>query len=861
MRIKGIYIAVLIALFAALTSSADVKIAGRVSSSAGDAIIGASVRVYDAQNKIVAFAISDEGGNYEIIAKREKNPETIEFSCLGYEKATYRVAKISEGRMLNVSLAEKAYELSEVVVKIPPIHNVGDTIVYRVSSFVSKSDRNIEDVIKRLPGIEVESDGRIMYNGEPINKFYIEGLDLLGGRYAIATRNIQPDDIESVNVYENHQPKQVLKNLRISDRAGINLKLKNGRKLKPMGYVKGGVGAGDNLTWLGELFAMLASKQNQTIVTAKTNNTGQSYEGETKSLTGENETNLYSASRLFSATPFGSTELAKNRYYDNSSVSVSANTIQKIKQGSTLNVTADYNYEKSRFSNTSVTEYWNGDSPIVIEENNGTRLENHVANMQLKYENNAPNKYVMNWLKAKASFADNSHLLSQNISMGQNQRSNVIAIDNNFNAIIKRGDKAYEVTSLVNVVNTPLNYIHAYNPATGEAVVHQSAKGLSFHTLETTSFTWPLSQKAYCGTKLWFDADYNTIITSNSYLQSNDIAGYIITPAAEPFVQVGTAKLTWRAEVPVKWQIVKYGEYSHNLPLVQVLSTLNYTASRYAKVGLKLGRRYSTGNIADMLENPIYVTYRQTRVPGTGELGKRRTDYAIVTISYRNPLRAVFGTLRMSYNRVKQNSLTSSDATESLTAQVTEMLENTGDNYDATLTLSKRLNDYGTTLRVSGSAIGMNRQYRKQGVLTEVRTTSCSAGAGVESSVLHDALVVDLDFHYNSSLQKADVANSETKIDRVTLAAKVSVFPIKTVEIYGKLNYDNQLCSTLRDCHSVFVDAGVNLSYKKFEYSLILTNITNEKDYTYSVVRSVDCYTQQFALRRFEAMVTAKYKF
>lgn len=861
MRSKGIYIAMLIALFAALTSSADVRIAGRVSSSAGDAIIGASVRVFDAQSKIVAFAITDDGGNYELIAKDEKNPETIVFSCLGYENVTYKVSKLPEGKPLNVALAEKAYELSEVVVKIPPIHNIGDTIVYRVSSFVSKSDRNIEDVIKRLPGIEVDSDGRIMYNGEPINKFYIEGLDILGGRYAIATRNIQPDDIESVNVYENHQPKQVLKNLRISDRAGINLKLKKGRKLKPMGYVKGGVGAGDDFTWLGELFAMLATKQNQTIVTAKTNNTGQSYEGETKSLTGENESNLYSASRVFSATPFGSTDLAKNRYYDNSSVSVSANTIQKFKQSSTLNVIADYNYEKSRFSNTGVTEYWNGNSPIVIEENNGTRLENHVANMQLKYENNAPNKYVMNWLKAKASFADNSHLLSQNISMGQYQRSNVVAIDNNFNIVIKRGGKAYEVTSLVNVVNTPLNYIHAYNPTTGEAVVHQSAKGLSFHTLETTSFTWPLSQKAYWGTKLWFDADYNTMLTANSDFQINDIAGYIITPAAEPFVQVGSAKLTWRTEVPVKWQIVKFGDYSHNLPLVQVLSTLNYSPNRYAKVGLKVGRRYSTGNIADMLENPIYVTYRQTRVMGMGELGKRRTDYAILSLSYRNPLKAVFGTLRMSYNRVKQNSLTSSDASESLTTQVAEMLENTGDNYDASLTLSKRLNDYGTTLRVSGSALGMNRQYRKQGLLTEVRTTSYSAGAGVESSLLHDALVLDLDLHYNSSLQKADVTNSETKIDRVTLAAKVSVFPIKTLEIYGKLNYDNQMCPTLRDCHSAFVDAGVNFSYRKFEYSLVFTNITNQKDYTYSVVRSVDCYTQQFALRRFEAMVTAKYKF
>ena len=145
-----------------------------------------------------------------------------------------------------------------------------------MASFRSKADRNIEDVIKKLPGVEVSENGGISYNGERINRFYIEGLDVVGGRYAIATRNISPDDIISVEVFENHQPKQVLKNIDITNKAALNLKMKRKSMLKPVGNVKGGAGADDNgdAKWLGEAFGMLIAPATQVLATAKTNNWG-----------------------------------------------------------------------------------------------------------------------------------------------------------------------------------------------------------------------------------------------------------------------------------------------------------------------------------------------------------------------------------------------------------------------------------------------------------------------------------------------------------------------------------------------------------------------------------------------------------
>lgn len=71
-----------------------------------------------------------------------------------------------------------------------------------MSRFTEAQDRSIADVLRKMPGIEVAKSGEIRYNGQPINNFYIEGLDMLDGRYGQATNNIAPQDVASVEVVE-----------------------------------------------------------------------------------------------------------------------------------------------------------------------------------------------------------------------------------------------------------------------------------------------------------------------------------------------------------------------------------------------------------------------------------------------------------------------------------------------------------------------------------------------------------------------------------------------------------------------------------------------------------------------------------
>ena len=113
-------------------------------------------------------------------------------------------------------------KLPEVTVKMKPIRQVGDTLNYNVSSFCGKDDHYLVDVLKKLPGIEVSENGTISYRGNSINRFNIEGQDLLGNRYNQATRNLPVDAVAQVQIMENDQPIRALKDNTPSERATLN---------------------------------------------------------------------------------------------------------------------------------------------------------------------------------------------------------------------------------------------------------------------------------------------------------------------------------------------------------------------------------------------------------------------------------------------------------------------------------------------------------------------------------------------------------------------------------------------------------------------------------------------------------------
>ena len=175
----------------------------------GAPVAGAIVTARDSLGKPLGYTTTSASGDFVLRPRGDGTTVQLDFSTMGYRRQS---VPANAGRML-VLLTPETTDIREVTIRAPRLSFRGDTVSYNVSRFTEAQDRSIADVLRKMPGIEVAKSGEIRYNGQPINNFYIEGLDMLDGRYKQATNNIAPQDVASVEVMENHQPIKALKDI------------------------------------------------------------------------------------------------------------------------------------------------------------------------------------------------------------------------------------------------------------------------------------------------------------------------------------------------------------------------------------------------------------------------------------------------------------------------------------------------------------------------------------------------------------------------------------------------------------------------------------------------------------------------
>lgn len=388
----------------AVSASAQVSITGTVfDKECNEPLTGASVIVKGADGKIKKFATSKPDGTFAMQMPGVKGCR-LEITMLGFARQS--LALDSVAFPIAILLEPGAALLKEVTVKADRIREQGDTIVYNVGSFAQTQDRSIGDVLRRMPGVNVADNGKIQYQGEDINKFYIDGSDLLGGKYGIATNGISHDDVGAVEVMENHQPMQVLAGVSFSDKAAINLKLKN--KAKATWSVHGDAGGGwswqpDGMVWDSELFAMAAMPGFQNITTFRTNNTG-----EDLSASG---TDFFAASRGTRLNRYvnvglpGVPSLGSRRTLFNRSFLVSTNNLWKSGRGE-LKANIDYSFNRVTADASNITTYYLNDGNRMITENRSGTEHEHSLSGKFIYELNRKTAFINNTLQTNIDWND-----------------------------------------------------------------------------------------------------------------------------------------------------------------------------------------------------------------------------------------------------------------------------------------------------------------------------------------------------------------------------------------------------------------------------------------------------------------------
>ena len=153
---------------------------------------------------LITYTISDQNGNFVLESKTSDKVLNLYVSYIGYntlqKKIELNQEKIELGNLL---LTPSTNILDEVVVKsTAPITIKKDTLEFNVKSFKTKKDANIEDLLKELPGVEVDQAGKIKINGKEVNKILVNGKEFFGNDPTIATKNLSKDIIEKIQVSE-----------------------------------------------------------------------------------------------------------------------------------------------------------------------------------------------------------------------------------------------------------------------------------------------------------------------------------------------------------------------------------------------------------------------------------------------------------------------------------------------------------------------------------------------------------------------------------------------------------------------------------------------------------------------------------
>ncbi|WP_297804119.1 carboxypeptidase-like regulatory domain-containing protein [uncultured Polaribacter sp.] len=224
-------------------STAQINLRGVVKDSIGNPLEMANVIALDTvAKKIASFGFSDAKGNFKLDLKKN-TVYNIKISYIGFKE----ISQFMMTKETDISNTYKMFEDSMLdgisLVSKMPVTIKGDTIIYNADSFKNGSERKLEDVLKKLPGVELNDAGEIEVEGKVVEKIMVDGKEFFSGDTKLATKNIPSNAVDKIQVLRNYSDVNQLSSVQNNqDRVAINIKLKQGKKNFWFGDITAGAG-------------------------------------------------------------------------------------------------------------------------------------------------------------------------------------------------------------------------------------------------------------------------------------------------------------------------------------------------------------------------------------------------------------------------------------------------------------------------------------------------------------------------------------------------------------------------------------------------------------------------------------------
>ncbi len=183
--------------------SQSFQISGKVIDEKGRPLESATVYLEKAtDSSLVTYSISEPDGSFELNGNTSAENTNLSISFAGYQTFRQQLKLEEEIALETITMEVQNNELDEVLINAtsPPITLKKDTLEFNADSFKTRPDANLEELLRKLPGVEIDSDGQITVNGRPVSRLLVNGEEFFGDDPQIATKNLPKEIIEKIQV-------------------------------------------------------------------------------------------------------------------------------------------------------------------------------------------------------------------------------------------------------------------------------------------------------------------------------------------------------------------------------------------------------------------------------------------------------------------------------------------------------------------------------------------------------------------------------------------------------------------------------------------------------------------------------------
>ena len=807
-------------LLAAVTMQAQ-TFQGKVTDDNDKPLEAVSVTLLNRGDKIVSFTKTDKQGMFSVRIPENKTAVTITFSRMGYAKVRMTLTDFHNKQA--VIMQEEALDLKEVKVTSARIKQNSDTLVFSVAGFKQQQDRTIADVIKKMPGLDVQNDGKITYQGKAINEFTVEGMDLTGGKYTQISENLSADKVKSVEVRENNQPKRVLRDVQFSEQAALNLVLKDDAKNVWQGLADIATGSTlqDETEWLRDsrVMAMVFGKKHQSVSMWKTNNAGKNIQREVGDLIFESNS-LFPLNSRLSGINGSSADIDRERYTFNNSQLLATNWLFKTKEDNDIRFQASYFFDKTKSHGFSETVYNDIAGGWSMTEDADVREYTSKWEGELQYKVNNDKMFLNNRLKASIDFDRSLGVSSLNNTMTREfvkPRSRFVS--DAMEMIRKtKGGNSYTLSSVV-----------AYDFLPGKMLLCDSTtERLDFSALRWNTMG-NFRHKLWICNVSWnvgFDLTLNKMDVENPLAVRKDVRYNEQRLYAYPGLSYENKKLRVNICPKLSWLRREYESTSRNDYLFEPLVFASYKQNSKMDYGLHYNMTYMPDGMSMVCDIPVFTSYR-TMIQGDMRLEKTCSHSASAFFRYHHIMNGLFANASVLYHSSRHTRMYASSADGNFYRQyATGMYDNT-EGWTVSGDGSKTFSWAKTILKI-GCSWSNNKYHLLMGSnKMPCRMDDLTMNVGFSMKPVK-MFSVEEKSYFSHTMQKNNTLGTKSVLNNFQHELKIFLLPGKwQIELDNEFYHSND--HSVSFCH--FADAAVSYRTKRYEVGVWVNNIIGSDKY------------------------------